>query len=63
MLYTKESFTFGVFVHSTGPQGGIVVRTMINGEAAAPYRAEDALRVYKRKVFAQRYADRLNGAA
>jgi len=38
----------GVFLHSSGEQGGYVVRTIWNGSAAAPYQ------------LAQKMADKLN---
>ena len=62
----SEVRTYGVFPHSSGPEGGFVVRTMLDGTAAAPYlhavpvRLPGGVAVFKREKTAQRCADRLN---
>jgi hypothetical protein len=53
--------TYGVFQHSSGPQGGFVVRTLHDGWVASPYNAADAVATYKRENAAQQYADKRNG--
>lgn len=52
--------TFGVFLHSTGESGGYVVRSLIDGRAAAPYGDESPVAIRKRESAAQRVADGLN---
>ena len=59
---TSQDKTYGVFAHSSGPNGGYVVRTLRNGWVAAPYSATDALRVFKREAIARRHADKLNAS-
>jgi hypothetical protein len=55
-----EEKTFGVFVHSTGPQGGHVVRAIYGGWTPNPYSAAQALRIFKSERGAQNHADKLN---
>ena len=52
--------TFGVFEHSSGPQGGFVVRTIYDGWCPYPYSNSEPVKVYQREHAAQRYADHLN---
>jgi hypothetical protein len=52
--------TFGVYLHSSGTQGGYVVRTMRDGTAAAPYLHVRPVHTYKREYLAQLMADKLN---
>jgi hypothetical protein len=54
--------TYGVFVHSSGRDGGYVVRTVFNGWTPSPYSTEQALRIFKREASAQRDADKRNAA-
>lgn len=53
--------TYGVFLHSSGEQGGWVVRTMYDGWTPAPYSHAEPVATYKRMYAAEKYADRLNG--
>lgn len=55
-----QEITYGVYLHSSGEQGGYVVRTMWDGWCPKPYSHAKPLRVYKRKSAAEKYADRLN---
>jgi hypothetical protein len=56
---TSMKETYGVFQHSSGPQGGYVARPMYDGWAPAPYSKVTPLFVYKRRADAERRADRL----
>jgi hypothetical protein len=58
-----HAITYCVVQHSTGPQGGYVVRTAVDGWIAAPYSQAEKLAEYKRESAAQKLADRLNGRA
>jgi len=53
---------FGVFLHSSGAQGGYVVRTMHNGWAPAPYSKAKPVHTYRanQAKLAQKMADKLN---
>jgi len=51
---------YAVIQHSSGPCGGYVVRTMYDGWIPSPYRADDAVKVYRRESAAQAHADKLN---
>jgi hypothetical protein len=57
---TTEEKTYGVFVHSSGKNGGYVVRTMYNGWTPSPYSSSLVLRAFRRESAAQRHADNLN---
>ena len=61
MQTNRQGYTvsYGIFQHSSGPQGGYVAREMIGGVSYAPYHAATALKVYKRRADAERYADKL----
>lgn len=48
---------YGVFQHSSGPQGGFVVRTM--DRLLDPYHTMKPVRVFKREADAQRHANKL----
>lgn len=48
---------YAVVQHSSGPQGGYVVRPM---PLMAPYRNVRPERTYRRRRDAERYADKLN---
>ncbi len=52
--------TYGVFLHSSGVQGGWVVRTVYDGWVPAPYKIGDCVHEYKREHAAQALADRMN---
>ena len=56
-----EEITFGVYQHSSGPQGGFIPRTRYDGWAPAPYSQATPVKVYKRLSAAERHCDRLNG--
>jgi hypothetical protein len=53
--------TYGVFLHSSGEQGGFVVRTMYDGWTPAPYStAKPVHSGYRSEKLAQLMADKLN---
>lgn len=52
---------YGVFLHSSGRQGGYVVRSKRDGSYASPYNSQRPQREFRRESDAQRYADKLNG--
>ncbi len=58
-----DEVRYAVVLHSSGEQGGFVVRTMYGGWIPAPYSSTVPEAVYKREAAAQRYADKLNGGA
>lgn len=63
---TKAKTVYGVFQHSSGPQGGYVVRSGERREDgtyyfAMPYQHETPLSVSKSQKLAQRDADKRNG--
>ena len=61
--YRKTIKQWGVFQHSSGPQGGYVVRSVDeNGRATdlKNYGSQTPLKVFKRESAAQRFADKLN---
>jgi len=60
-MTTRETKTFGVFLHSSGEQGGYVVRTAYDGWTPAPYnKAKPVHSGYRSEKLAQRMADKLN---
>ena len=53
--------TYGVFLHSSGEQGGFVVRTIYDGWAPAPYSTAKPVHTYRKsRKLAQAMADKLN---
>ena len=59
----EDEKTFGVFLHSSGPQGGYVVRTMYGGWCPAQYSDQKPVHTYRatQEKLAQKMADKLNG--
>lgn len=51
---------YAVIQHSSGPQGGYVVRTVFDGYLPAPYRREDAVEVFENRAEAERFADAIS---
>lgn len=56
---------FGIYQHSSGPQGGFVVRTLhptSDGRMAAcnPYSHMEPMKEYKTELGAQTFCDKLN---
>jgi hypothetical protein len=52
--------SYGVFQHSSGLNGGFVVRTIYGDWTPSPYSTEQALRTFKSERGAQNHADKLN---
>lgn len=62
----KAKTVYGVFVHSSGPNGGYVTRTGTTREDGSyyfdpPYRDAKPVAVSKSRKLADRKADKLNG--
>lgn len=55
-----ETTTYGVYLHSSGAQGGFVPRTQYDGIAPNPYSRAQAIRVFKTMHGAETFAAKLN---
>jgi hypothetical protein len=56
--------SYGVYQHSSGPQGGFVVKELEDGRVVHGhlYDAATPVATYRHKAPAQRFADKLNYA-
>ncbi len=60
----EGSVTYGVYQHSSGPQGGFVVKEQQDGRVVHGHLYDHAtpVKVFRHKAPAQRYADKLTYA-
>jgi hypothetical protein len=62
----RASTLYGVFVHSSGANGGYVVRSGYKRDDGSvrwpePYNSKSPVKTYSNQKVAQKHADRLNG--
>ncbi len=64
--YTSREgiISYGVYQHSSGPQGGFVVKELENGRVVHGhlYDGATAVKLFRHKAPAQRFADKLTYA-
>lgn len=56
----SDQVTYGVYLHSTGRQGGFVPRTQYDGIAPNPYSQAQPVKVCKTMLGAETFAEKLN---